>query len=171
MHRRLIPGLLLVAALALTGCGSSLVKTEGVVTLDGQPVEGATVTFMTEDGKQTSVGATDASGKFQLFTADKPGALPGSYKVTVVKTPKVAGAESMSPGNPEYLKQMKEESKDTMAASKKSAAFAKMPGLAAGGGAASIKSELPKIYGTPASTPLTAKVPSDGPITLELKSK
>lgn len=159
-------------ALVFAGCGSSLVKTEGVVKLDGQPVEGATVTFMSDDGKQVSVGVTDATGKFELHTGDKPGAAPGAYKVTVLKAPKVAGAETMTPGSEEYLKSMKEEAKDEINASKKSNMYAsKMPGMTGARGSSSIKSELPAIYGGSGTTPLTAKVPSDGPIVLELQSK
>jgi hypothetical protein len=75
-------------ALVLSGCGGSgKVKVEGVVTLDGTPVEGALVAFtpVSKTEGQVCQGTTDKDGKFRLTTT-KPddGALPGEYKVTVV---------------------------------------------------------------------------------------
>jgi hypothetical protein len=175
MLRRAVAASLVLATVMVTGsgCGPSYVKAEGVVKLDGEPIEGATVTFMSEDGAKVSVGVTDAAGKFVLNTGDKPGAAAGTYKVTIVKTPKIAGAESMAPGNAEYLKQMKDQSKDAAKAAAKSGVFVgKYPG--SGGGTSSgplVKSELPAIYGTPNASPLSAKIPSDGPIVFDLKSK
>jgi len=127
-----------------TGCGSSLVKTEGVVKLDGVPVEGATVTFSSEDGSKSYSGFTDSSGKFVLQSGEKSGAAPGNYKVTVVKTPKVAGGESMKPGDPEYLKQMEKEGGGK--------AKSKVPlGMAMyqKSSAPKVESELPAVYALP----------------------
>lgn len=93
----------LAAALGLVvllGCGRGpglkTQRVEGVLTLDGKPVEGATVTFVpVKEGQGASaVGVTDASGKFTLTVAatgrarTSPGAgtLPGEYFVGVVKT-------------------------------------------------------------------------------------
>lgn len=64
----------------------------GVVLLDGNPVEQATVRFKPEstDGK-TTVSYTDATGKFEASTSfdtgntSIPGMLPGEYRVTVTK--------------------------------------------------------------------------------------
>lgn len=88
--------LLLVFAL-LVGCkseGSGLPKTykaTGTVTLNGKPVEGATVTFYPVDGTGSSIGVTDSSGKYSLTTyRSNDGAVPGQYKVSIVKVP--AGA-------------------------------------------------------------------------------
>jgi hypothetical protein len=166
MPRRGCRASLMFAALLLTGCGPSLVKTEGVVTLDGQPVEGATVMFVSEDGNRSYTGFTDAAGKFSLASGEKPGATAGTYKVTVMKTPKVAGAESMAPGNPDYLKHMAKESQDAAKVSGPGRMMMPKPG-----GGTAVKSELPAVYATTATTPLTAKVPSDGPVKVDLKSK
>ena len=79
----------------LVGCGETgdtnrpkTVPVTGSVTYNGQPVEGATVTFVTGgSGGRGALGTTDASGKFQLTTFEAgDGAIPGSYKVTIAKT-------------------------------------------------------------------------------------
>ena len=63
---------ILAVALAAVGCGGGTANVSGVVTLDGKPVEGATVTF-TPDSKDgggvgASYGKTDAQGRFSLRT-------------------------------------------------------------------------------------------------------
>jgi len=151
---------------SLVGCGGGLSKVEGVVTLDGTPVEGATVSFIPTSGKANLVvGQTDASGKFSLKTGDKSGAPPGDYKVTVLKTPKIGGGdpEKMKPGTPEYEKAMKDKNKGGMPTTPGPG----MPMPKMGG----IKSELPEKYASLDKTPLTAKIPSAGPINLELTKK
>jgi hypothetical protein len=77
--------------LATTGCGGKFtpVPVSGVVTLDGNPVEGATVYFYAigdeKDGRPAH-GVTDKSGEFQLSTmGNNDGALPRRYKVVVTK--------------------------------------------------------------------------------------
>ncbi len=67
--------------------GPALYKTTGTLTMDGVPLEGATVTFVPQ-GKGQLAGAakTDASGKFEILaTSGKPGITAGEYKVTVRK--------------------------------------------------------------------------------------
>src|SRR5262245_14538073 len=91
-----------IALGGLVGCGGTS-KVEGVVTLDGKPVEGAVVTFVPTDDKGTTpVGQTDSSGKFTLTTNGKPGAKSGDYKVTVTKVAAMTGVdpEKMKPGSP-----------------------------------------------------------------------
>ncbi len=62
------------------------VPVKGTLTLDGQPVEGATVAFV--PARQTDLaaaGTTDAQGRFTLTTLRAgDGAVPGRYKVLVV---------------------------------------------------------------------------------------
>ena len=86
--------LLVVVSLCLgvvAGCGDTsgprTVNASGVVTLDGAPVEKATVVFINE-GTQTSASAiTDSQGRFSLMhNGEKKGAVPGDYKVQVNKT-------------------------------------------------------------------------------------
>ena len=86
---------LCVSAIALVsaGCGGKtasvegVVKTSGVVTLQGAPVAGASVTFYPDGaGGQAAAGTTDAQGKYELTTLNaKDGAKPGTYKVMVSK--------------------------------------------------------------------------------------
>jgi hypothetical protein len=88
------PALLVVAG--ISGCGGDgRPRTEpvtGVVTLDGDPVEGALVSFSPEGGSgQSAVGTTDASGRYQLTTFRQgDGAVEGTYTLTVAKWDGVA---------------------------------------------------------------------------------
>ena len=92
-----------LATCAVTSIGCSSGKTtidteyvEGLVTLDGEPVAGATVTFQPVDQEQgvSATGKTDANGVYKLTAvptgelAAEPGAgtLAGEYYVGVVKT-------------------------------------------------------------------------------------
>jgi hypothetical protein len=76
------------------GCGDESIRSQpvaGVVTLDGQPVEGATVTFSPlEQGRQdASFGRTDAEGRYRLRTVRgkaEDGTTPGEYAVVITKT-------------------------------------------------------------------------------------
>lgn len=80
--------------LFVLGCGSGeksklpeTVTAKGVVTLDGNPVDQASVVFIAESGNYHATGVTDSSGRFSLKAfAEKDGAVPGSYKVEVNKT-------------------------------------------------------------------------------------
>lgn len=100
----------LVLMLLFVGCGETVdvdrpetAPVTGSVTYNGQPVEGATVTFMAgASGGRGAVGTTDASGKFQLTTFEAgDGAIPGAYKVKIAKTvggaPTAEGGEIMAP--------------------------------------------------------------------------
>ena len=56
----------------------------GKVTLGGQPVEGATVSF--QAAQNSATGTTDAGGIYKLTTfAAGDGAVPGEYKVAITK--------------------------------------------------------------------------------------
>jgi len=175
---------LAVSSLVLTGCGGGHVPVTGVVTVDGKPVEGATVTFITEDGKQSASGQTDSSGNFSLSDSGKPGARPGSYKVIVTKTKGAAmPTEGADPND--MAKAMKKFADEDAKAGKtgKSAAkgggtdmMSKMKAAAPTGGPAApgteVKSELPALYSATSTTPLTVKVPPESqPVKIELKSK
>lgn len=62
----------------------------GTVTLDGEPVEGATVNMLSEESNRVASGRTDTSGKFTVKTIvggqTVEGAVPGKHKIAVVKT-------------------------------------------------------------------------------------
>lgn len=83
----------LTLTLVLTGCSDSkipgLVSAEGVVLLDGQPVEGVSIVFTPSAGSGGDRYATSISqsgGKFVLHTVNIRGAMPGKYDVTLSKT-------------------------------------------------------------------------------------
>lgn len=66
------------------------VELTGIVTLDGKPLEGASIRFApkSEKGFHGAVGQTDASGKYELHTdigngESKDGIVPGDYIVYV----------------------------------------------------------------------------------------
>ncbi|MEX1042179.1 MAG: carboxypeptidase-like regulatory domain-containing protein [Pirellulaceae bacterium] len=84
----------------LTGCGSSnelgTVAAGGTVRYQGEPLAGATVTFIPQSGQRPAVGLTDESGNFQVTTlTTRDGALPGPYKVTVTKTDEAVAPKNM----------------------------------------------------------------------------
>jgi hypothetical protein len=70
----------------LSGCGSSgpeLGIVSGTVTLDGQPLDGATVIFQPEVGK-ASFGRTDELGRYELrYLKDTMGAVVGPHQIEI----------------------------------------------------------------------------------------
>jgi hypothetical protein len=61
-------------------------QVSGTVSLNGTPVAGATVNFISVDGKSSPFGVTDTSGRFRLTTFDQHDGAPlGNYKVTITK--------------------------------------------------------------------------------------
>jgi hypothetical protein len=158
--RRTKRGWLVLAALLLlaAGCGGkhTPVKVNGVVTLDGKPVEGATVTFyIGGDGQEgrPATGRTDASGAFQLNTmGNEDGALPGEYKVVIAKwVPALPDLKVPDfPKTPEGRAQREE--------------FL----YRAYGNRPRGKNILPARYGDPNTTPLTATVNGKTTVNFEL---
>ena len=111
MHRWILLSSLGVVALIL-GCGGSgdklpTVQAGGVVTLNGQPVEGANVYFapLAKPGAlsaRAAYGITDSRGKFRLNTTPTcEGALAGNYSVGISKTRSEGGA-SVDQGKTPY---------------------------------------------------------------------
>jgi hypothetical protein len=146
MLRRGLAVLVFLSAAFAVGCGG-LQPVEGVITLDGKEVDGATICFIGDAGVPAS-GRTDSSGKFYLSTINKRGVAAGTYKVVITKTPVIQVSNpGAKPGTPEYGAMMAE-------------AFSKYP---KGG----FKNEMPAKYETATSTPLTATVPG-GPYKFEL---
>ena len=79
---------LFAAVLASAGCGgggdSNVGKVSGTVTLDGQPLPNALVTFTPKVGGSPSYGRTDESGEYELsYTRDQQGAVIGEHTVTI----------------------------------------------------------------------------------------
>jgi len=94
-----------VLLLAILGCGSSLktdygelglVEIAGLVTLDGDPVEGAAVFFTAED-QTYCFGVTDSSGRYKMMlNSEKSGVTPGKKRVEIstIRNPLGDGAQS-----------------------------------------------------------------------------
>ncbi|MCL2004828.1 MAG: carboxypeptidase-like regulatory domain-containing protein [Planctomycetaceae bacterium] len=100
---------------AIVGCGDGRLKTEpvrGIVTLDGQPLEGASVTFGPKnDGEGApGFGRTNERGEYLLQTmAGNPdaGTLPGEYTVTISKHRSIpTGRMVEEPGSGEMIPEM-----------------------------------------------------------------
>jgi len=71
------------------GCGSDGLGTapvSGMVTLDGEPVEGAGVMFSPVKPGPIAMGTTDTEGRFVLATGRLPGAMLGEHQITVSKS-------------------------------------------------------------------------------------
>ena len=143
--------LLALLPLLLGGCGKSTVTVEGVVTLDGKPVPGATVLFTPEEGNDRAASAlTDEDGNFRLSTySEGDGALPGQYRVVVTRTQGVPEPPAMlQPGEEKkvigHYRDFKNKERR--------------------------KSSLPARYGNAATSLLKCRVPTDGKVLLELQS-
>lgn len=83
----------LLGALLLAGCQQEVVPVSGRVTVNGQPLAGAVVTFQPRQPRQQtekpgsgSVGRTDAQGRFVLrqVAPSRYGAVVGEHSVTIV---------------------------------------------------------------------------------------
>lgn len=70
--------------LGLAGCSDdNFGLVTGVVQLDGEPLEGATVEFQPKQGSP-SYGETDEEGRYELmFSPDKKGAVVGEHVVRI----------------------------------------------------------------------------------------
>ena len=87
-----------LASVSQAGCGGSAsTPVEGVVTLDGKPLAGATVTLLPTRGNGPGpfTGKTDNDGRFVLGTALEPnsGAAPGQYRLMITTVANVGGDE------------------------------------------------------------------------------
>lgn len=121
-----------------TGCGKTSIPSypvSGTVTLDGQPLEGATVMFVPKAGPPHGA-VTDASGGFSI--AGKPGVPAGPCKIMITK-PAAAGAAALSNPTPEDLQRMAERA----------------------GPPKPEKSPVPEKYGRTETSGLTAEVTTD----------
>lgn len=95
-------GVLLLGLTAFAaGCGKNsggpaLTPVTGVVMLDGKPLADAKLTFYLTGpavpGFSASVGTTDETGKYQLTSRGKPGAVAGVFKVTISRIVSANGA-------------------------------------------------------------------------------
>ncbi len=86
-HRVATSLLIACTALSMIGCGSGrlpeLGAVSGIVTLDGEPLEGATVQFTPGLGR-VSRGRTGSDGVYELrYDRNEKGALLGEHKVMI----------------------------------------------------------------------------------------
>jgi hypothetical protein len=81
--------MLVWAAAVGGGCGPSRparIPITGLVTFDGEPLAGASVTLVPVAGGRPATGATDAAGRFSLTTfGGQDGVIPGGYDAAVTK--------------------------------------------------------------------------------------
>lgn len=131
----------LLLLVAVVGCGGQpagpkTAKTSGVVTYNGTPVQGATVTFANDASPRAGTGLTNDQGAFVISTfGSDDGAIVGAHVVTVTKQTVAAEAAQMKPED--YMK--------------------KMQGSGAGGPIAApvaAKAELPVKYSNPGTSTL-----------------
>ncbi|MGY8767714.1 MAG: carboxypeptidase-like regulatory domain-containing protein [Pirellulales bacterium] len=104
----LVSSSLMACIVCLTGCGggeslpADAATVKGVVTHNGSPLAGATITFKQTGGKQVAFGKSDASGAYQLTSVNVDGGtLAGSYTVTVTKY-EVTGGDELDVDDPNY---------------------------------------------------------------------
>src|SRR5262249_24487766 len=76
----------------IAGCSGTVdgrpkvVPVSGRVLFNGQPLEGAHVTFTNPAAKRSAYGQTDSDGRFTLTTFERnDGAVPGKQQVSVTK--------------------------------------------------------------------------------------
>jgi hypothetical protein len=132
------------------GCGDGKpVPVQGVVTLDGEPLDGATVTFMSSgDSMRPATGYTDQAGVFHLTSFKKDdGAFPGEYRVLVTKIKSIDPPPDANSGEPDAVLKHYQSLRSQER-----------------------RSLLPSLYAGYETTPLRCKVPPDGKVMLELGS-
>jgi hypothetical protein len=148
--------LALLSLAPFAGCGKGTVDVDARVQLDGQPLEGASVTLIGfgDTRNRPATGISDVQGKVR-FTTFEPddGVLPGEYKVLISKMPKSVEEEfqNIDPSDIKaYERKMMRE---------RSANVPYTPSV------------LPRIYLNSAATPLSLKVPPDKqPVVFDLDS-
>ncbi|MCA9193414.1 MAG: carboxypeptidase regulatory-like domain-containing protein [Planctomycetales bacterium] len=148
--------LALLVVFGALGCGpvdDGLPKTvdaRGVVLLDGDPIEGASIVALHENGTYYARAMSDSSGRFSLDAYEsKPGAVPGNYKLTVSKTVTVDKAVNKIP------RSLAEEAEHS----------------AADGAEANVSwvNDLPRKYNSPITSGLAVSIPESGTDELKLE--
>lgn len=140
-------GVSLLTALALCGCSGktdrpTTYSVSGQVAYQQKPVEGASVSFWAEGASRAAQGTTDKDGKFTLSTFElNDGAIEGTHKVTVVKSPPGAAPAAAAPVAGSDPMELTKVYRATIAANAKPT-----------------KPALPAKYALPSTTPIEAVV-------------
>lgn len=148
----------------VVGCGGNpagdvaLVAAGGTVTLNGQPLEGANISFVPEKGPIAN-GVANKEGKFSLATGTSPGAPLGPCQVTItaaapgsVQAPSAAGPNMQAPPKNEEEVRQRLEAMNAMK---------KVQTPTDGGAAAGPKSRINAKYANPKTSGLTATIDKD----------
>lgn len=138
----------------MVGCGPvddglpKTVSATGTITLDGSPVEGASIVFIDVSGTYSASASSDSKGYFSLNSFEaKSGAVPASYKVQVSKTVEIEGAGQASARAPS-------EEAEHAAESEEAGIF--------------WKNDLPKKYASIATSGLAFDITEDGADNLDI---
>ena len=95
-----------VCGLPWAGCGPGgppLGRVEGIVTLDGQPIQHATVEFQPTQGAP-SYGGTDADGRYELqYSLQRKGALVGKHTVRITTAGEITNEDDITVNVPETI--------------------------------------------------------------------
>lgn len=138
------------SAVLVSGCAKDTGhrKTTGVVTYNGEPVEGATVVFIPQvQGGASGSAMTDAQGAYSATSGSVgEGLLPGEYKVTISKRETVVDPDQAAYEAGEITYDELQERN-------------RAKGLSGTGPAG--ESLVPEIYSNAAATPLTITVTDD----------
>lgn len=84
---RSTPYYLVMLTWLAAGCGpaNNRVAVEGIVTLDGKPIKGVSLTFMPRGKGRPGIGETDVNGRFRMKDVGiHDGLPPGDYDVLVM---------------------------------------------------------------------------------------
>jgi hypothetical protein len=87
MFARAARVLAILFAAAATGCSPNAASVSGTITLDGQALAAANVSFHPDGGSGApAYGQSDANGRYSLSTGSDAGLAPGKYVAVVVAT-------------------------------------------------------------------------------------
>jgi hypothetical protein len=147
--------------LASAGCGNrNLSKVEGVVTLDGEPLQGALVSFVPVGQGRAASGLTDSNGYFRLTTlSTDDGAVPGEYKVIIAYDDNPEERKDATMFTTEEKRDARMGTMSPQGKKKMAEKRSKKP-----------PSQVPAIYSDIKRTPLKEVVPTNGKIELALRS-
>ena len=146
------------AAVGCSGDGGSapdLAPVNGLVTYNGGPLAGATVTFLPEKGP-LAMAVTNMNGEFKLVSGTLPGCTVGPVKVAVSAIPPGEGSSNPAPSfnpNPNMSAVEMQEASKKMAEATQN--------FQASSGANKIKSLIPERYKDVNTSGLTFTVEKD----------